>query len=510
MRVNTNLLYLLLTLGLILFVFSLYQRIPNIDDAWIGEQVFWLSEDGVVKNVLMKNYSDNQNGLLAYHKAFVYSGLWAVQLFGFSLGILKSVSLFYLVVFGAIFYYYLVKLKKILNVKQFLFVALLLLIESHIFEYSFVFRPEIMLMSTGFLSFAFLEHSFKTKKNKTLFILLSAIFAGLSALVHLNGAVFVLAGGLILLFKKQFKSLTWFTLVGFVFVFLYFSHLNSFSDVSVWFYHLMAYDSGKSDVGFGFVTLLNILLKPFEEHFRYFHSLKEIALTLLLITTLFFGFKTIKQKMPLLLPYVLILVLALGFIAPGKTAKYLIPFIPFFSLMVIIFVTDAWQTVSRKQIFIPKTKEAISIFIVLILFVGVSFAYDGYLSSKKFEPKTNKSITEQFVKKPIKETIILAPMTFIFDEIYDYKEIIGLMSFNERLKTNAKIASPQFFEITENENIDYILINQHYIEKFNLGSLNIGSTAGNYLVVGKSDGLTILELEAGIKSQESGIRIPKR
>lgn len=495
MKLNTNILYVLLTLGILLFVYSLYQRIPNIDDAWIGEQVFWLAEEGVVKNMLMKNYSDNQNGLLAYHKAFVYSGLWAVQLFGFGLWVIKSVSLFYLLVFFGAFYYYLVKLKKLISLKQFGFVAILLLIEPHIFEYSFVFRPEIMLMLTGFLSFAFLEHSFNTDKNKTLFVLLSAIFAGLSVLVHLNGAVFVLAGGLILLFKKQFKNLLWFALLNMVFVFLYFSHLNSLSDVSIWFHHLMAYDSGKSEVGFGFNTLVNILLKPFEEHLRYFHSTKEIALTLLLLTALFFGFKAIKKEIPLLLPYTLILVIALGFIAPGKTAKYLIPFIPFFSLILVLFIKETWQMASQKHILIPKTKEAISMFIVLILFVAVSFSYDGYLSIKKFTPKTTHAITEQFVKKPTEETIILAPMTFIFDEIYNYKEIIGLMSFNERAKTNAKIKSPSFFEITKKENIDYILINKHYIEKFNLGKLKVGDVAWNYKVVGKMNELTVLELE---------------
>ena len=494
MRINTNILYAILAFGFLLFVYSLYQRIPNVDDAWIGEQVFWLDHNGVVKNVLMKNYFDNQNGLLAYHKAFVYSGLWAVQLFGFSLWVLKSVSLFYLFIFFGIFYYYLVKLKKLLNPGQFIFVALLLLIEPHIFEYSFVFRPEIMLMSTGFLSFAFLEYSFKTEKNKTVFVLLSAIFAGLSALVHLNGAVFVLAGGLILLFKKQFLNLLWFTLVGFIFVFLYFSHLHSLSDVSIWFHHLMAYDSGKSDVGFGYGTLLNILLKPFEEHLRYFHSPKEIALTLLFLTSLFFGFKTIKKKMPLLMPYLLILVLALGFIAPGKTAKYLIPFIPFFSLGIILFVKEVWMMVSQKQFTIPKTKEAISMFIVFILFVVVSFYYNGYLSLQKFTPQTNHLITEQFVKKPSQQTIILAPMTFIFDEIYDYKEIIGFMSFNERAKTNPKIKSPDFFKITEQENIDYILLNEHYIKKFNLGELNNESATGNYRVLGKSNELVVLEL----------------
>lgn len=84
MKINRNILILVLSAIVLLFLYSLYQRIPNIDDAWIGEQVFWLDQDGAVINVLMKNYSDNYNGLIAYHKTFVHSGLWAMQLFGFS------------------------------------------------------------------------------------------------------------------------------------------------------------------------------------------------------------------------------------------------------------------------------------------------------------------------------------------------------------------------------------------------------------------------------------------
>jgi len=160
--------------------------------------------------------------------------------------------------------------------------------------------------------------------------------------------------------------------------------------------------------------------------------------------------------------------------------------------MVVLIVNEFWKTTSKNYFFIPKTKEAISILVVLILFLGVSFSYDGYLSFQKFTPVSNNDIIKQYVKKPTKEAIILAPMTFIFNEIHNYKEIVSLMSFNERSKTNSQIKSLQFFDINEEEGIDYILINEHYIDKFNLGPLYIGDNAGNYLVVGKSDELTVL------------------
>ncbi len=495
MKISNKILYAFVAIVVLLFAYSLYQRIPNIDDAWIGEQVYHLDKDGLVKNVLMKNYNDNQTRLLAYHKAFVYSGLAAVGLFGFSLWTLKFVSLFYLLVFFAIFYYYLVKLKRILRPRQFILLAALILVEPHIFEYAFVFRPEIMLMVTGFLSFVLLEKSFEVQRRKSLLVLGSAILAGLSAMVHLNGAVFVVAGGLILLFRKEFKSLVLFIIVSLVFVYLYFLHLNSLDEASLWLQQLMAYDSGKSDMGLKFSTIIYFLLKPLEEHMRYFHSPKEIALSLLLLSALFFGYKNLRKELPLLLTYTLILVIALGFISPGKTPKYLIPFAPFFAVMVTVFAMDIWKSGVDTRIIIPKSGKSVAMILVLLLFVVVSFSYDAALSSLKFTPKQHRAISGQYVKKPLSETTILAPMVFIFEEITEYKEIVGLISFNERAKTDPRILSPEFFNICKIEGIDYILINEHYIQKFNLGEVTIGKQEGDYLVVGKTDGLTVLELQ---------------
>ena len=495
MKVSNKILYAFVAIVVLLFAYSLYHRIPNIDDAWIGEQVYHLDKDGVVRNVLMKNYNDNQNRLLAYHKAFVYSGLAAVSLFGFGLWTLKFVSLFYLFVFFAIFYYYLVKLKRTLRPPQFILIAALILVEPHIFEYAFVFRPELMLMVTGFLSFVLLERSFESKSKKSLLVLFSAALAGLSAMIHLNGTVFVVAGGLILLFRKEFKNLILFIIVSLVFVYLYFLHLNSLDEVSLWLQQLMTYDSGKSDMGFRFSTIIYFLLKPLEEHLRYFHSPKEIALSLLFLSALFLGFKNLRKKLPLLLTYTLILVIALGFISPGKTPKYLIPLIPFFSVMLTVFVMDIWKVGTDNTIEIPKSGKSVFVVIVIFLFVAISFFYDATLSMQKFTPQQHRTISEQFVKKPLKETSILAPMVFIFEEISEYKEIVGLISFNERAKTNPRISSPEFFSICKNEGIDYILINDHYIQKFNLGEIIVGIQAGDYKVIGKTDGLFMLELQ---------------
>ena len=495
MKININVLLIFSLFVILLFLYSLHNRIPHGDDAWIGEQVYWLDNEGIVKNVLLKNYNDNQNELLVYHKAFIYNGLLAVKLFGFSLPVLKSISLFYLLLFLGIFYYYLVILHKFLLPKQFLWVAVFIIIEPHIFEYSFVYRPEIMLMVTGFLSYIFLEQSRKAKSNNIILVLFAAVFSGLSLLVHLNGLLFVISGAIILLFYKQVKNLILFTIVNIGFVYLYFAHLNSYTDIIIWAQQILSYESGKVEGGFDISTILNYLLKIVNEHLRFLHSPKEITLSLLLIIVLVTGYKKIKIAFPILLPYTLLLMLSLGFFVPSKTAKYLIPLMPFFALMIITVISSAWKSKSVNIIIIPQKSKSIAVFVGIILFLASSLIYDVVLVNNKFNPKKYSAITNKYIKTPTNETTILAPMLFIFNEISKYKEVVGLISFNERQKTNPNINGSSFFNIAENESIDYIILNQHYIAKFNVDTVESYNQTGNYKVVGFYDGLTIFELK---------------
>lgn len=493
MKINTNILLALLSVGVLLFLYSLYQRMPHIDDAWIGEQIYWLNEEGIIKNILMKNYADNQNGLMVYHKAFVYNGLWLIKLFGFSLPVIKSVSLIYLIVFFGGFYYYLVVIHKIIKPWQYLWVVLLLIIEPHIFEFAFVYRPEIMLMTTGFFAYIFIEQSTLLKSRRIKFVLLAAFFSGLSVLVHLNGLIFVFAGGFIFLYKKKFKYLILFLLINTLFVYIYFSHFESFEEFTMWYNHMISYDTGKSTDGFSLATIINLLLKISSEHLRYLHGPKEIFLSLFLITTLIFGYKTVKRKLPLVIPFMFVLIFCIGLLSPSKTAKYLILLIPFFAIIALLVIIDVWKMDNQKMVIIPRTFVAQSIFISLVALIIVSFSYNSQLAVNKFNSNKHKAISDRFVNKPINETRIMAPMVYIFDEIKYYKEIISLMSFNERAKTNPDIMSSNFFTIAEDENIDYIFIDNYYIDKFNLGVSLAEKETGNYKIVGRVDELTILE-----------------
>ncbi len=493
LNLNTKVMTGLLMAGLVLFIYSLFGRIVHIDDAWIGEQVYWLNEIGVIRNVLMKHFSDNHISLLSYHKAFVYSGLYAVQLFGFSVWVLKSVSLFYLLLFLAIFYYYLVVSRQLVNRKQFGWVALILIIQPHIFEYSFVFRPEVMLMCTGFLVYVFLEKYLQNRNNKWQYVVVAALFAGFGILVHLNGLIFISAGVLLLFWNRKFLAIFIFLPISLAFLYLYFSHLENYADFQLWINSMMSYNTGKNETSGLFSLLSSMFTALLNEHQRYFHSPKEIAFTILIVSSLVVAFKNARKDYPALLVFGLGLILSLGLAAQTKTVKYAIPLIPYAAILVILAAKTLWNNPVSVSSSHQKDWRPKLLMISFLLFLAVSLLYNGLLSNEKFSVKQNQELSDQFVTTVKSQTRVLAPMTFIFDEITVYKEVVGLMSFNERAKTEKRISHLGFFEVADEEDIDYIFLSEDYVGKFKLQELIDEGNNANYRMLGRARGLTVFE-----------------
>lgn len=464
---RSNLYYLLVAV-IAAFFYSLWQRSAHVDDAWIGEQVYWLSETGIIKNVLMKYYAGNAQGLVAYHKAFVLSGLVFIKLFGFSLYVLKSVSLFYLIIFLVISYHYFVKVRKLVKWPGFLLISGIFLINPLVFEYSFVYRPEIMLMTSGFLAFIFMEQSIRHPKTKYLYVLMSSLFCGLSLLTHLNGIIFTIAGGVVLLYRKEFKSLIIFTFISIIGLYIYFYHIMSFEGLAKWYYAVSGYESGQITSGDDQNIIWKFIMNLINEQKRYLHSPKEISFTMLVVFSMVAGYKQIKRRTPLVLPYLLVLVISLGFFAINKTTKYLIIFMPYFMMIIIVTTRYFIKLKEKSSLEIIKNGKPLYLTILLVLYIITSLVYDCIICSNKNDSNNIIQIREDLIKKDVSNKVLLAPMHFIFTEMDEYKEIRGLMSFNERSKSNSEIMGKGFFKVAYSEGIDYIVLDKIYIDKFNL------------------------------------------
>ncbi len=494
MKINSWVAYALAFFVFALYVFSLYNRIPHIDDAWLGEQVYWFDKENIVKNVLMKHFFNSETGLIAYHKLFIWAGLGMVKVFGFSLIALKSTSLISLIVFLSVYYYYTVHQRKLLKPSEFILVAALFVIQPLVFEFSFVFRPEIMLMNIGFISFAFLERSKINKKNRVLFVLLSAITTGIAVLVHLNGLVFIVAGFFFLIYREQYKDSAIYISVSVLVSSLYFLHFNSISDFTLWL-NLIVGPSSNSLISY---DIFNIITKPIikltNEHLRLFHSSKEISLTILLIGIIVLGFTHFKKRTPGLLLYILLMFVSIAILTVNKTSKYGLIYYPYLVLLLIFFAKNQWKSREGKYVISNKWKP-LGMFVLLLVFIATSLIYNINLSIRKFSPAQNKLITDTYVKTSLSTTKIMTPMPFIFNEIDRYGEIVSLMSYHERMKTETTLTGSGFFNTANEENIDYILINDSYWDIFKLPDTTIQEQIPYYNIIGRNNGLIMLENE---------------
>lgn len=479
-----------------LYVISLFFREANVDDAWIGEQVYWLNKDGQVKNVLMKNYYHNESGLKIYHKGFVFAGLLMVKSFGFSLMSLKSLSLAMLIIFLAVFYYYLVIYKHYVKPKYFLFILFLILLEGHIYEYSFVFRPELMLMLFGFISFMFMEFYLNGSKYKNIFAFISILFASASLLIHLNGIIIIIATSVLLIRNKKIKPLIVLALGSLIALAFNFWHLESLNDFTLWLQHMLNYQSNNTSTDY-YSKIISLLMNPVNEQMRYLHSPKEVILSLILLVSVFAEYSLGKNKDKNLLAFLFSLIISLTIISPSKSAKYLIPLIPFISILFIKNIILYWR-VKEDKVIIPHKFISSSLSVILILFVCISIIYDVSFSFKKNETEKYSQISEDIIGNSSAKSSILAPMTFIFEEMDNYKEIVGLMSYNERAKTEEGFYSYDFFKRAEKEGFNYIILNENYINKFGLKNLLAKNNSGNYTTIGSLDGLVVLEHQNGI------------
>ena len=481
---------ILIALTLLLFAFSLWQRSPDIDDAWIGEHAYWMAKIGHVKSELMHGITNQENRHIVHHKLFTLNGALFISIFGFSLMTIKSVSLLWLGIFLLIFIRY---VKKELGSDSAWFAFLLITINALVFQYSFVFRPEIMVMTLGFVSYLFIEKSFK-QSNNTKLLIFSGLFAGLAAATHLNGLIFMAAGFLLLLWHKRYKATIIFaasTLPAFA---IYFYDFTQEFNFNYWIYQIndspALYKSSILPSSFKF------LAKLLNEHLRFFHSPKEISLSLLFLFTLIVNFRKLKSDKNLL-KYLLLLILLLSLIAMHTTSKYILLYLPFISLIIIRSFHDFYTNRESKEIlkwkFTNRTAYRWSL-ALLGLFVAVHFSWNVNTASEKFNPVKNREFAEKHFGKQTDNLNILAPMTFIFNEIDNFNRIQSDLGITELHKAGLPVYGVGLLNLADSLNIDYLVVTDEYRDRFLIDSLKpIDFATYGYAISDKEQGFIIIK-----------------
>jgi len=491
--------FILVGVFILLLIISLPDRKPHIDDAWLAEHSYWLLEDGMAKTKLMTGIAGGDERLILHHKLFTIQGAALIALFGFSLSVLKSISLLYLLLL--ILGLFLIRKNKLwFNSPESFWIALLIFLANPIlFEFSFVFRPELMLTFLGFVSSILIINK-KDQHISNQDALLSGLVAGLAFSAHLNASIFIAAGFLFLVIKRNWINAFVFAFGSIATSLIYFYDFQSFNDFNLWYHQLTFIPSENNKSG----LFLTLLMSIVDEQRRFFHSPKEISFTLLTFFSLLFSWKKLKNEQRDLLIYLLLLMIAMSVLALNKSSKYLIMLMPF---LISLLSNGIWTTLQVKNRF-----RTSMIGVLIAVYLITSMIYNLDLSRKKYDPGINSKISENYAGAKTIKISVIAPMAFIFNEIDKYNRIVSLMSFNERQKLEPDLRGRAFLIKAKKEQIQLMLIPEHYQKKLALDSFSLNDTVAGFTLVENNQDLMVwttqpdkLPIEKSITSYKKGL-----
>ena len=188
-----------------LFLLTLHNRIARFDDAWCTEQSYWVLKTGIARSELFAGYNFWDERMFVFHKAFVYAQVPVLAVLGPTIWAARVVPM----VFTGVGLWLVRRYFRGAAEAQWL-VTVLYLGCGCLWLYGVDNRPETMTVACGFGSFLLLRPPVLSGRR----IAAAAGVAGLSALTHLNGVVFVAAGTLWLAGRRAWGQAVLFGAVG--------------------------------------------------------------------------------------------------------------------------------------------------------------------------------------------------------------------------------------------------------------------------------------------------------
>jgi len=438
-----------------LLLASLFRRTMHIDDAWLAEYAYWLNKSGHIKSELFRGFENYEYQIFVCHKLFLIQGAALIKYFGFNLYILKSISLLYSLIAIAFVLAYFNKVVDLKNVwLHFLVFLAIFLANPCFFEYAFVFRPEANVMTFGLISFYFLNQGLNDSKLGC--ILISAFFAGIAVLTHLNSVIFISAGLLILLFEKRYSYFCVFAFVACLLSSFYFYDILLSNKFEIFFRQLKNDPALESEDFIWYTYILNII----KEHERFFHSPKEILFSVLLLMVVGYNFKYLVTMHKRLSLFTLFLVFSLAVVAHGKTSKYMFIYLPFLCILIVIGLANMQKIGFNRRW---------ANYLLGFYFVGSSFQNSIFIDWKSPSISEQSSQVMKIIPRGSK---VLVPFKFIFNEISNYQmQGHHVYRFFEQ---TGQYYEHKFnpFLISEYFRNEYIVIDDEYINHYKLKSNN--------------------------------------
>ncbi|MEM9857499.1 MAG: glycosyltransferase family 39 protein [Bacteroidota bacterium] len=420
---------------------TFYNRFIQSDDNWFGEQAYWLAYEGQVKLKSIPGIFDWENQFLVYHKLLIWIGALIVRFVGWSVYYLKSFNLLCLVLSTLVMKEFVPSNRRV----KLLSILLLILAPITLVK-SFEFRPEIPAMMFGVFSYYFLYQFSEKRSYYTL--LLGGLCAGLAFLTHLNGVIFCVAGGILLIYMRKWIGVLLFTLIGLSTCLIYFIPLVLDKSLEVWYNNLKNWPSHQFKEIENGSKLLLFLKKLISEQKRYFwDETVAIGSSIFFLAIIMKG-KTLWNKHRQLMVYVGLLVLSLAIIGSHKAARYLMLILPFMAII---------SALSLKYICQEKKWKPMTMIILLVL----QFLAFGFTTYKVFDrniPHVEKHA--DILSNLPQGTTVIGPWELIYNEIDNYR-IFNFKTYEYLQERQAKpFTALRILEDLNKRQIEYIILDK--------------------------------------------------
>jgi hypothetical protein len=231
----------------------------------------------------------------------------------------------------------------------------------------------------------------------------------------------------------------------------------------------------------GFGARLTSLLT---EHRRYFHSLPEIAFSILVLVVGGLTFRETGLRSSPLVPYVLGLMVPLAVLTPEKQTYYALPVLPYLALIVGRGLVTGLPRLGRGR------RSAVVIVVCLFWLNGV-VGLSRIIATNTDTPRQNAALATR-IGPP--GTTVLATLPFIFNEIENYR-IRGLTYYWVRNRFGRDPIPPgALFEDAKSQGIEYVVMSREDLKFSGWSDSALASSGSNYRRIYEDETHLILEL----------------
>ncbi len=425
---------------LIVFLISLFIRRINSDEGIIGEWAYWLAKNGEARSMLYYSYfGEKANTLPIYHKFYTILLAGMIKVFGFHLFYLRTISLLAFAGLILLVNHYL-KAKKIELFSWYILMGFYLS-QSLMFNYAFLARPELLMAFFSLATFLSLRQFSITKNWK--WALLGGAISGLSFYSHLNGIAIIAAAGLFLLFHFHWKALFSFGLSAFALASLF------VVDIPGTYLGLLNELSQAPDVKESSFSIGRIVMKVVTEHERFFHNAGLAVFSSATLLSLGFTWKQQQKHNSDLLIFTALLILCLSLLTHGKTAKYLLFYMPFMGLIILQAIHYLFLSQSIKKLLVLS----------LFLIAGSGISLGNYIKEYPYfvsVEERNQAMGALMEKK----SVVMAHDGFVFGqlELFEIRSPIIFFFTHEGFGENKVDDSFEYLNFAQKEGYDYVAI----------------------------------------------------